>query len=132
MVDISPRSTGGPITDDPSWIGGEHGIDANRTVTLDTALFTEGTHFPDGFLPSGTPLAKVTATGLYGPYTPGDDPAGLGTLVGFLYSPLTVEYTDQKLSGAVYVHGPVIEANLPSSALDADGKTDVANRIWFE
>lgn len=132
MVDISPRNTGGPITDDPSWIGSGHGIDSNKTVTLDTSLFTEEDHFPDGFIPSGTPLAMVTATGLYGPYDPGDDPVGLGTLDCFLYSPLTVEYTGQKLTGAGYAHGPVIEANLPESALDSNGKADVANRIWFE
>lgn len=131
MIDISPRSTSGPISDDPSWIGGGHGLDTNMTVTIDTALFTAQTHFPNGFIPSGTPIAEVTATGLYGPYTPGDDPAGLGTLYGFLYSPATVEYTGQKLSVGVLVHGPVVEANLPTSALDDNGKADVANRIWF-
>lgn len=131
MVDISPRTTGGPITDDPSWIGGGHSADTNQTVTLDISEFDEATHFPNGFLPSGTPIAKVTATGLYGPYTPADTTPGTGVLAGFLYSPLTVEYADQTIAGAMLVHGPVVEDRLPTSALDANGKTDVVNRIWF-
>lgn len=37
-------------------------------VTLDISKFTSGTHYPNGFIPSGTVIGKVTATGLYGPY----------------------------------------------------------------
>lgn len=131
MVNISPRTTGGPITDDPSWIGGSHGIGTNETGTLNLALFSAQTHAPDGFLPSGTPVAKVTSTGLYGPYTPSDSPAGLGVLVGFLYHPVDFSDPNATVSVGIYVHGGVVEDRLPTSALDSDGKDDVAGRIWF-
>jgi hypothetical protein len=37
-------------------------------VTLDISKFTADTHYPNGFIPSGCTIAKVTATGLFGPY----------------------------------------------------------------
>lgn len=42
--------------------------DFKPNVTLDISKFTAGTHYPNGFIPSGTVLGKVTATGLFGPY----------------------------------------------------------------
>lgn len=132
MVSIAPQS-GDPgwVTDDPSWMGSAHGTDSTETGTVDVSLFTAQTHYPDGYLPSGTPLAKVTATGLYGPYTPADSPAGLGELVGFLVGPRRVTSSTQKIGVGILTHGRVIEANLPTSALDSDGKNDVAGRIRF-
>jgi hypothetical protein len=55
-------------TDDQSWLGSRHGIGECASVTLDTSLFTSGTHYPDGFFKSGIALGKITATGKYGPY----------------------------------------------------------------
>jgi hypothetical protein len=54
--------------EDQRWLGSAHGTDSARSVTLDTSAFTSGTHYPNGFFPSGLPLAKITASGLYGPY----------------------------------------------------------------
>ena len=54
--------------DDQSWLGSAHGTDTARSITLDTSAFTANTHYPNGFLPSGLPLAKITASGKYGPY----------------------------------------------------------------
>lgn len=130
MTTIKPRVITGPITDDPSWLGSGHGADANETITLSAALFTEGTHYPNGFIPSGTPLGKVTETGLYGPYTPADSPAGLGTFAGFLYAPVSIVDGDEMIAGALFVHGTVVEANLPI-AIDADAKTDAVGRLRF-
>lgn len=53
---------------DQSWLGGTYGIYNCRTVAPDPALFTS-TDFPDGVVPSGTPLGLVTSTGKVGPYT---------------------------------------------------------------
>lgn len=61
---------------DQTWLGSAHGTDAAKPATLDQSAFTEGTHFPSGYIPSGTPLALITGTGLYGPYTV----AGAGSL----------------------------------------------------
>lgn len=66
-MDISVRTTAYGV-EDRSWLGSAHGTTATRTITLDTSAFTEATHFPDGYIPSGMLLGRITATGLYGPY----------------------------------------------------------------
>jgi hypothetical protein len=66
-MDISVRTTDYGV-EDRSWLGSAHGTTATRTITLDTSAFTEGTHYPDGYVKSGTVLARITGTGLYGPY----------------------------------------------------------------
>lgn len=57
--------------DQKSWLLGPHGTDpgSNPGITLDISAFTSSVHYPLGFIPSGTPLAKITASGLYGPYS---------------------------------------------------------------
>lgn len=129
---ISPRSAGGPTTDDPSWLVADHGQNLNLSATFDVSLFVEEDHFPDGFLKSGIPVGKVTATGLYGPYDDSEDD-GRQVCVGFLYSPLTVVDglgSPETVFGAIYTHGGVVEANLPVE-IDANGKADVAAHIQF-
>lgn len=42
-----------------AWIGTGHAINNARTEMLDVSAFTAGTHYPDGYIPSGTPVAKV-------------------------------------------------------------------------
>jgi hypothetical protein len=44
-------------TGDMSWLDSTHGIANARTVTIDISTFTAGTHFPNGYIPSGTPVA---------------------------------------------------------------------------
>lgn len=129
MVTIAPTSAGGPVTDDPSWLGSAHGTDSTETGTLDVGKFTAGTHYPNGFIPSGTKLGKVSATGLYGPY---DNAANDGreTLVGFLIAPREVLSSTQKIAAGILTHGKVVEADLPFT-VDSAGKTDVAGRIRF-
>jgi hypothetical protein len=53
---------------DQSWLGGTHGIYNCRSVAPDPDLFTSS-DFPDGVVPSGTPIGLVTATDKVGPYT---------------------------------------------------------------
>lgn len=131
---ISPRSGTGPVTDDPSWIYSDHGQNVNLTATLDLSLFSAAAHYPNGFIPSGLPLAKNSTTRMYGPVDP-DAENGLEVLVGFLYSPLTVNDglgVPTSLYGAVYTHGTVVEANLPAgTTLTADDKAAVDGRIQF-
>jgi len=66
-MNLSPVTTA-YTNDDQSWLGSEHGTSACPTITLDRSAFTEGTHFPNGYFPSGLPLGKITASGLYAPY----------------------------------------------------------------
>lgn len=48
-----------------TWLASAEGTQNCDSVTLDGALFLAA-DFPNGIVPSGTPLGKVTATGLYG------------------------------------------------------------------
>lgn len=66
-MDLSLR-TDAYSQEDHSWLGSAHGTDSARTITLDTSAFTANTHYPNGYFPSGLPLAKITASGKYGPY----------------------------------------------------------------
>lgn len=97
-----------------SWIGaGAHGINDARTEVLDISAFTAATHFPNGFIPSGLPVAKVG--GVLVPYDATEGTVtNAGILAGFVL-------TDQAVIGAtapdfavpLYDHGRVVVANLP-------------------
>lgn len=43
-------------TGDYSWLLNTDGLDEAITGVLDVSLFTAGTHFPNGFFPSGLPV----------------------------------------------------------------------------
>ena len=43
-------------TGDYSWMLNTDGLDESVTGVVDISDFTAGTHFPNGFLPSGTPV----------------------------------------------------------------------------
>lgn len=116
--------------DDQSWLGSAHGTDTARSITLDVSTFTAGTHYPDGFLTSGLPLGKITASGKYGLY---DNAAvdGRTALVGLLFTGVKAPVSSATpVSGALLLHCFVVEAKLPV-AVDANGKADVAGRIIF-
>jgi hypothetical protein len=53
-------------TGDQSWLGSAHNIRNARTEQVNVSAFTAGTHYPNGYIPSGTPVAKVG--GLLVPY----------------------------------------------------------------
>jgi len=98
---------------DQSWLGSSHGIRNCRTETLDVSTFTAGTHYPDGYIPSGTPVAKVG--GVLVPYDKTEGTTtGAGILAGFVF-------TDQPVVGAgdlgvpVLDHGRVKASKIPMS-----------------
>lgn len=110
--------------------------------TLDISKFTAAQHFPNGYIPSGTVLGVVTATGLLGPYL---DAAtdGTQTAVGILRQSLQVIHllggTQRTKIGAAYlVHGMVSQSKLPFTSsnaaaggyLDANGQADL-KQIYF-
>jgi hypothetical protein len=74
MTDISVATVAYQV-ENRNWLLSQHGTDPGATlsITLDVSAFTAGTHYPNGYLLSGTPLAKITATGLYGPYSVTDE-----------------------------------------------------------
>jgi hypothetical protein len=121
------------LTGNQKWLGSDHGTNNADTITLDFSLFTAGTQFPNGYIPSGMSLGKVTATGVYGPYS---DAAvdGRTTLVGHLYQDVKVN-TDNvagKGLGALLRHCHVILANLPANhGVDAAGQANVVGQIIY-
>lgn len=98
---------------DQSWLGSSHGIHECRTETVDVSAFTAGTHYPNGYIPSGTPVAKVG--GMLVPYDKTEGTVtGAGVLAGFIF-------TDQKVVGTgdfsapLLDHGRVKAAKVPLS-----------------
>ena len=109
--------------DDQSWLGSAHGTNAAQTDTLDAASFTKATHYPDGWLKSGLPLAKSGEK--YVLWTAG------AVLAGFLFTTVRVpEDTAAPVGAAILEHGRVKAAKLPVS-VDADGQATAAGRIIF-
>lgn len=68
-MDPSVRTAGTFLNEDQRWLGnGGKPIGSPRDIVLDRSAFDLVTAFPNGFIPSGIGLARVTATGLYIPY----------------------------------------------------------------
>lgn len=91
---------------DQSWLASTHGLRNARTEQLDISAFTAGTHYPNGYIPSGTPLAKVG--GLMVPYTSAE---GTTTNAGVLAGHLL---TDQQ----VVFNGTASTVDFPVPVLD--------------
>lgn len=93
---------------DLSWLGSGHGIRNGRTVTINLSAFTAGTHYPNGYIPSGTPLAIVS--GLAVPYTSAEGTTtGAGVLAGHLL-------TDQRVVGSGNFSAPLLDHGRVKSA----------------
>lgn len=111
---------------DTSWLGSTHGIGNARTVTLDPAKFTKATHYPDGHVKSGQPLAIVGDFAV--PYDSGGAD-GSQNLAGFLLFDVSTDGT-AKVPGALLDHGRIRVDRLPvegftAPAPDADKTTCV-------
>ncbi len=65
-MDISVTTESWSV-DDHSWLASRDGTEVTQSITLDTSAFTAGTHYPNGFVPSGTILVPL-GNNLYGPY----------------------------------------------------------------
>jgi Bacteriophage lambda head decoration protein D len=114
------------------WLKTRKGFDTCRSITLDMSTFTYADHAPNGFIPSGTVLGKITATGLYGPYDP-DGGDGREVAEFLLFEDTIMESGQTKdVSAAGLWEGVVSEAKLPVPAnanvdgkIDANAKTDL-------
>ena len=138
MTNVGMQTTTYQV-EDRSWLLSPHGTDPGSTpgVTLDVSKFTAGTHFPNGYIPSGTVLGVVTASSMYGPY---DDAAvdGRNTAVGILFSKARVTLDNgtnaTKAYGAILKHGVVSAGRLPFQSgtgfADANGKADLKLIDW--
>jgi hypothetical protein len=101
---------------DMSWLAnaGDVNFAAARTETLNISAFTAGTHYPNGYIPSGTPLSKVG--GLMVPYTSAEGTTtGAGILAGHLLTDQPVKGNAATVNFAVpvYDRGRVKAAKVP-------------------
>lgn len=130
--------------DDQSWLAMRKGMDTCRTGTLDLTKFTVD-HYLQGFIPSGTVVAKITSGGGIGMYGPYDDTLANGQQVaaGLIFSGVQVRRlgtVKTKAAFALFWEGVVKESKLPNFLLtangkgeiDAAGKVDIGNLIRWE
>lgn len=108
-----------------SWLLGLHGTDpgANPTATLDVSTFTSGTHYPNGYIPSGTMVSRL-ASGLW---TFFDTTNGLEH--GLTFSIVKVNAADltQDFATGIVQHGFVDYNKLPTGgrAVIATARTNM-------
>ncbi|MGK5677513.1 head decoration protein [Actinoplanes sp. URMC 104] len=134
-LDISVRTGDAFIPEDRSWLGDVDGTQATRSITLNPALFTPATHFPNGVLKSGTLIARVTAAGAtqgnWGPYTAGAS-NGLQTPVGVLFNTVRMSAGGPKVGAPLQERGVIRPNRLPAnSGLDAAARTAMAAKWIF-
>lgn len=91
------------VAGDQSWLGGTHGIYHNRTETLTVSAFDKATHYPDGYIKSGFPVAKVDDRLV--PYNAGGT-GDAAVLAGHIYNDVAVK-DDPEISVALFWHGSV-------------------------
>jgi len=96
-----------------AWIGSAHALGNARTETIDVSAFTAGTHYPDGYIRSGQPVAKVA--GLLVPYDATEGTVtGAGILAGHvLFDQAVVGTAD--FAAPLYDHGRVKAALVPGT-----------------
>jgi hypothetical protein len=101
-------------TGDQSWLGSVRGLTTARTETLNLSAFTPATtYYPNGYIPSGTPVARVG--GLLVPYVAAEaTTTGAGVLAGHLPVDVPVPAgSTANLPTAVLDHGRVKAARVP-------------------
>jgi hypothetical protein len=100
-----------------TWLGSGHGLRNARTEIVDISTFTAATHYPNGYIPSGMPVAKVG--GVLVPYDATEGTTtGAGILAGFILTdqPLGVApgaTATEDFNAPLIDHGRVKVANLP-------------------
>lgn len=96
---------------DMSWLDSPHGLRDARTAILDISTFTKSTHYPNGYIRSGTPVALID--GLLVPYdvTAGTT-AGAGVLEGHILTDQQVVNETQDFAVPLFDHGRVKTAKI--------------------
>ena len=136
MTDINVETTAYQVEKRSWYLGTADDPGFIDNGTLDVSAFTPATHYPNGFIPSGVVLGKITATpGMYGPY---DDTATDGRQVaaGYLFSatkvPNPADTTKDVGCAVLQAFATVRESKLPIANgaagrgyIDAAAKTDL-------
>lgn len=115
---IQPYTTSVTLTADRDWLASRHGTDSTETITLDLTKLTKSTHYveptatgPHGYVRSGVPVGRITASGLYGAYDPAATD-GRQVLAGLVYAEAAFTGTT-KIPAALFWHGTVKTAKIP-------------------
>jgi hypothetical protein len=120
---LTLKNIASTLTDEAEFLAGE-GFRA-WTVTLDASTFTADAN-GDKIVKAGQVLGKITASGLYGKY---DNAAVDGRTTAVCIARNSINLKDGNASIAAVFEGAVYEARL--TGLDANGKTDLANKFHF-
>lgn len=110
-----------------------------QSITLDVSAFNAA-HYPNGYIPSGTILAVLTAGGKAVPYLDAGT-GGAGVAAGILFSSVkipTLSDLTKDVGGAMLVaFAPVSVAKLPFTSsttqggfIDASGKGELPHIYW--
>ncbi|WP_180967250.1 hypothetical protein [Zhihengliuella halotolerans] len=94
------------------WLASTHGTGNAPTGTLDIAAFTAGTHYPDGYIPSGTPVdaSDLAAVAPYTAPAAGEPALNLGFVLG------DVEVVgDEAMPAAILRHGSIVTDFVPGT-----------------
>lgn len=134
-TDISMQTTSYQVGD-RSWLLAEP--DYKPNVTLDITKFTAATHFPNGYIPSGTVIGRITSSGLFGPYDPGASD-GRETAYGLTYGDVRAVRQDGSTAakvgtGAVVYDAVVSKSKLPfqsgAGSIDSAAETALVQIRW--
>ena len=122
--------------DSKEWLATRKGFDTCRSVTLDLSLFTSGDGCgADDYIPSGTVIGLVTASGLYGPYNP-TATDGTETAAGHIFEAARITDSDKNAFTRAVVpmlwEGVVIASKLlvfsgAKGEIDTAGKADLTH-----
>lgn len=117
------------FVEDRSWLRSPL---AARTFsgTLDVSDHVLADMYPDGYMPSGTVLGKITASGLYKWYNPAESD-GSETAVGLLFSSVVVDLTDLTVDVGIAImhHGDIISTALHDTGSTTNGGWDAASAV---
>lgn len=139
MSDISVEITTYQVEKRSWYLGTADNPGFTESVTLDVSAFNAA-HYPNGYIPSGTILGIITATGKAAPYLAAAVD-GSGDAAGILFSSVKIpDLTDltKDVGGAMLVaFAPVSVSKLPfddsvtqGGFIDAAGQADLSNIYW--
>ncbi|WP_411129797.1 head decoration protein [Streptomyces sp. x-19] len=118
-MSIQPYTTSVTVTTNRDWLASRHGTDSTESITLDLTTLTKNAYYveptaaqPHGYVRSGVPVGRITASGLYGAYDAAAKD-GREVFAGLVYAeaPFTPGVT--KVPAALFWHGTVNTAKIP-------------------
>jgi hypothetical protein len=119
------RDVGEFANEDRRWVATLMGYDQNLSVTLDASAFDADHITQKGAIPSGVVLAKITASGKYGPWATAGA-GGLATPMGFLFTSVNV------LQGLIGVEDVETAADPVATLYIGPGTIDISYLPYFE